>query len=221
MHPYMYARFHSIFTLDFEAFSASGTSGSNFSHPPHPSPQSRLIPVPSEKPILPQIYFVFILFIYYLPLSVNEALTSTMPYLDGSAQRGSAKANEPPTVALTLVVVSSLSSIDANGSLSWVSFGNGFIKVSFRNTSHAINNEIEQTAQGRKYEYFLKNSLEPSNSGNYSAGREREPPILDPTYCKYIHACALPVLGRKWNSWYPQGCECLFRLIKSPVATHN
>ena len=104
MHPYMYARFHSISTLDFEAFSASGTSGSNFSHPPHPSPQSRLIPVPSEKPILPQIYFVFILFIYYLPLSVNEALTSTMPYLDGSAQRGSAKANEPPTVALTLVV---------------------------------------------------------------------------------------------------------------------
>src|SRR6266550_1077693 len=93
-------------------------------------------------------------------------------------------------------VLSSPSSMGVNGSLSWVFFWNGFTRVSFRNTipnSHATSNKIEQTAQGKKYGYFLKNSLEPNNPGNCSAGRESEPPILDPTCRKYVHACAFPV----------------------------
>ena len=73
-------------------------------------------------------------------------------------------------------------------SLSRVLSGKGLRRVSFRKivpSSHEAKSNTEQTAQGRKYGYFLRNSLEPNNSGNCSAGLDREPPILDPICGKY------------------------------------
>jgi len=41
---------------------------------------------------------------------------------------------------------------------------------------------VAGTAQGKKYGYFLRNSLLPNKEGNRSAGLEREPPMIGPSY---------------------------------------
>src|SRR6266576_1098630 len=97
------------------------------------------------------------------------------------------------------VLSSSVVSQSSTGSLPWVlrpKSGNGFCRVSFRKivpSSHEAKSDIEQTVQGRKYGYFLRNSLELNSPGYCSAGHEREPPTLDPicgeVLCSKKSAC--------------------------------
>jgi hypothetical protein len=59
----------------------------------------------------------------------------------------------------------------------------GFWTVSLRKrnaTMQATIKKIAGTAQGRKYGYSFKNSDFPNNSGKFSAGCERAPPINGP-----------------------------------------
>lgn len=63
--------------------------------------------------------------------------------------------------------------------------GMGFLTVSSRNknvTSQAIAVKVAVTAQGRKYGYSLRKSIEPKMFGNCSAGRDSEPPMMGPSY---------------------------------------
>ena len=60
----------------------------------------------------------------------------------------------------------------------------GARSVSLRNkkvTSQAIREKVAGIAQGRKYGYFLRNAFLPNRSGNLSAGRARNPPIIGPS----------------------------------------
>ena len=43
---------------------------------------------------------------------------------------------------------------------------------------HAKAEKLAETAQGRKYGYFLRNSEFPNVSGKRSAGRDNDPPIV-------------------------------------------
>ena len=44
--------------------------------------------------------------------------------------------------------------------------------------THAKAEKLAETAQGRKYGYFLRNSEFPKVSGKRSAGRDNDPPIV-------------------------------------------
>jgi hypothetical protein len=43
---------------------------------------------------------------------------------------------------------------------------------------HAKAEKLAETAQGRKYGYFLRNLESPKVSGKRSAGRDNDPPIV-------------------------------------------
>ena len=48
-------------------------------------------------------------------------------------------------------------------------------------TSPAKAANVAGTAHGRKYGYFLRKTLSPKREGNCSAGRDNEPPIIEPS----------------------------------------
>jgi hypothetical protein len=55
------------------------------------------------------------------------------------------------------------------------------LPTSRKNTTvkiHAKAEKLAETAQGRKYGYFLRNSEFPKVSGKRSAGRDNDPPIV-------------------------------------------
>ena len=57
----------------------------------------------------------------------------------------------------------------------------GFTFTSRKNTNvmtHANAEKVAETAQGRKYGYFFRNSEFPKISGKRSAGCDNEPPIV-------------------------------------------
>jgi hypothetical protein len=61
----------------------------------------------------------------------------------------------------------------------------GLLTVSLRKkkaTSQAVTPKVAATAQGRKYGYSERNLLPPNTLGNRSVGRDREPPIMGPSY---------------------------------------
>ena len=48
-------------------------------------------------------------------------------------------------------------------------------------TRQPTRENVAGIAQGRKYGYFLRNAFSPNRSGNLSAGRARNPPIIGPS----------------------------------------
>ena len=77
------------------------------------------------------------------------------------------------------------------------------LPTSRKNTNvkiHAKAEKLAETAQGRKYGYFLRNSDFPKVLGKRSAGRDNDPPIVG---LQAINGRLVMSTGSKWDHTYP------------------